>query len=392
MKKVFIFIVIIEVLFIIAFITYKIMYKKNMQEIVIVQNEIEVFNDVFLHDVIDGINIIDDYKIDTDVVGLKELDVKYKNKMFTYKDKIKINIIDKDSPLVLSKNVTVVQGNDVDLVNSMICADNYDSRPNCYIDGDYNINEVGTYSLKYVAIDSSNNRTEKDFKLNVIEPVIDTKSDPVEESFTLFSDIVNIHKNDNTRIGIDVSKWQGNIDFESVKNSGCEFVIIKAGGSYVDGELYTDPYFITNIEGALKNGLDVGVYFYSHANSIQKVEGEISYLLDLIKDYDIKIGIAFDWENFSKFNSYNVSLHSLNMIASTFLDEVKNKGYRPMLYSSKYYLQNIWDLSYDTWVAQYASKNTYDGDYVMWQLCDDGKIDGILGYVDIDVMYKITNN
>ena len=163
--------------------------------------------------------------------------------------------------------------------------------------------------------------------------------------------------------------------------------MIKAAGSYIDGELYIDPYFKTNIENALKNNLDVGVYFYSNANSIEKAKQEIEYVLNLIKDYDIKLGIAYDWENFTRFNSYNISLHTLNKMATTFLEETKNKGYKPILYSSKYYLENIWNLNYDTWVAQYADKNTYQKDYVMWQQCSDGKIDGILVYVDIDIMY-----
>ena len=387
MKKIIIPLTIVIVLSLTTVITLKIMYNKNKLEITLKQQEIEVFTDIKLKEIInEDINLINDYTIDTETIGEKELEVKYKNKIFTYKEKIKVNIIDTEAPKILAKNLTIYKGNDIDLVNSILCGDNYDARPNCYVEGNYNINEIGTYNLKYIGVDSSNNKTEIDFNLSVIEKPKETNK-PKEESFVDFKDIVSIHKKNNTRIGIDVSKWQGNIDFNAVKNAGTEFVMIKAGGSYIDGELYTDPYFKTNIENALENNLDVGVYFYSNANSIEKVKQEINYVLDLIKDYDIKLGIAFDWENFTDFNTYNISFHTLNKMATIFLEETKNKGYKPLLYSSKYYLENIWDLNYDTWVAQYANKNTYQGDYVMWQQCSDGKIDGILGYVDIDIMY-----
>ena len=389
MKKIIIALTIVIMLSLITVITLKIMYNKNKLEITLKQQEIEVFTDIKLKEIInEDINLINDYTIDTETIGEKELEVKYKNKIFTYKEKVKVNIIDTEAPVILAKNLTIYKGNDIDLVNSILCGDNYDARPNCYVEGNYNINEIGTYNLKYIGADSSNNKTEKDFNLNVIEKPKDTNKQPKEESFVAFSDIVNLHKKENTRIGIDVSKWQGNIDFNAVKNAGTEFVIIKAGGSYVDGELYTDPYFKTNIENALENNLDVGVYFYSNANSIEKSKQEIDYVLNLIKGYDIKLGIAFDWENFKDFNTYNISFHTLNKMATTFLEEAKNKGYKPLLYSSKYYLENIWNLNYDTWVAQYADNNTYQGDYIMWQQCSDGKIDGILGYVDIDILYE----
>jgi GH25 family lysozyme M1 (1,4-beta-N-acetylmuramidase) len=387
MKKLIITLITLIIISVSIAITLKTMYKKNKLEIQLKQNEIEVYKDITLKELINNdINLINDYKIDTEQIGEQELEVQYKNKIFKYKEKIQVNIVDTEAPVILSKNITIEQGSDIDLVNSMLCGDNYDARPKCYVEGNYNINEVGTYNLKYIGVDTSNNKTEKTFTLNVIKKQ-PKQQRPTQESFIAFKDIVNLHKKANTRIGIDVSKWQGNIDFEAVKNAKAEFIMIKAGGSYIDGELYTDPYFITNIENALKNNLDVGVYFYSNANTIEQAQKEIDYVLDLIKDYDIKLGIAFDWENFTDFNTYNISFHTLNKMATKFLEETKNKGYKPLLYSSKYYLENIWNLNYDTWVAQYADNNTYQGDYVMWQQCSDGKIDGILGYVDIDIMY-----
>lgn len=371
------------VVLIVCLIVVVVLYKKSRLTLISLMEDVDVYQSIELKDLVD-VNIINNYKIDTSIVGKKEIEVKYKNKIFTYTDFIDINIVDKESPIVLVKDITLEKGSKVDLVNRFLCGDNYDVKPNCYIEGNYDLDEIGIYDLKYIAIDSSNNKTEKNFKLSIIDKFPESKPN---DSFIDFKDIVSQHKTDNTSIGIDVSKWQGVIDFEEVKKQGCEFVIIKAGGSYFDGSLYEDPNFIVNIENALKNNLEVGVYFYSNSNSIDQSKKEIDFLLNLIKDYDVEY-VAFDWENFNDFNSYNINLHSLNEMANVFLGEASENGYNPLLYSSKYYLENIWNISSDIWVAQYSDINTYEGDYVIWQQCSDGKIEGINAYVDIDIMYK----
>ena len=354
MKKLIITLTTLLIILIIGMLLIKHSYNKNKIEITLSKQNIEVYENIELKDLInENINLLNNQKIDTDKIGTQKIEIRYKNKIFKYKENIEINIVDTEAPVVLAGNKWIEEKQEVDLVNSFLCADNYDARPN----------------------------------LNVIEKPKETNK-PKEESFVAFKDIVSIHKKNNTRIGIDVSKWQGDIDFEKVKKAGCEFVIIKAAGSYIDGEMYTDPKFLENIENALKNNLKVGVYFNSDANSIDLAKQEIDYILNLIKDYDIELGIAYDWENFTNFNTFNISLHTLNEMADVFLKEATEKGYKPILYSSKYYLENIWKQNYPTWVAQYADNNTYEGEYIMWQQCSDGRIDGITGYVDIDIMYK----
>lgn len=390
MKKIIICIITVIIGIIIGTTITLYFYNKNKLIITPIKENIEVYEKVELKDLLEDIELLNNQEINTDIVGEQNIEIRYKNKIFKYKENIKINIIDTEAPLILVNNVWLEEDKEIDLVNNFLCADNYDNKPNCYIEGNYDFKTPGEYNLKYIAVDSSNNKTEKNFTLTVYkkpEPV-ETKEEPVEESYVDFQDIIKIHKNESTKIGIDVSKWQGNIDFEKIKKAGCEFVIIKAAGSYIDGELYTDPKFIENIENALKNNLKVGVYFNSDANSIEKAKQEIEYTLNLIKDYNIELGIAYDWENFTNFNTFNISLHTLNEMANTFLEEAKNNNYNPILYSSKYYLENIWNKNYPIWVAQYADNNTYEGDYIMWQQCSDGKIDGINGYVDIDIMYK----
>lgn len=390
MKKIIIIGIALILTSITVALTLKHLYKKNKIEITLSKENIEVYEKLELKDLInEEINLLNNQEINTEYIGKQNLEIEYKNKIFKYKEKIEINIVDTQAPVLLVGNKWVEEQSNIDLVNSFLCADNYDAKPNCTIEGDYDLNTPGEYNLKYIATDSSNNKTEKDFTLNIYKkPEPEDNPKPQEESFVDFQDIIKIHKNEKTSIGLDVSKWQGDIDFEKVKQAGCEFVIIKAAGSYIDGELYTDPRFIENIENALKNNLKVGVYFNSDADSVEMAKKEIEYTLNLIKDYNIELGIAYDWENFTDFNSYNISLHTLNEMSKVFLDEAQNKGYKPILYSSKYYLENLWDKNYDIWVAQYADNNTYEGEYIMWQQCSDGRIDGINAYVDIDIMYK----
>ena len=390
MKKFVITLTTLLIILTIGMLLIKHSYNKNKIEITLSKQNIEVYENIELKDLInENINLLNNKKIDTDKIGTQKIEIKYKNKIFKYKENIEINIVDTEAPVVLAGNKWIEEKQEVDLVNSFLCADNYDARPNCMIEGDYDINTPGEYNLKYVGIDSSNNKTEKEFILTVYKKPEDTNNnEPQEESFVDFQDIIKLHKGPNTSIGIDVSKWQGNIDFEKVKSAGCEFVIIKAAGSYIDGEMYTDPKFLENIENALNNNLKVVVYFNSVFNIFFFVIYDIDYILNLIKDYDIELGIAYDWENFTNFNTFNISLHTLNEMADVFLKEAKEKGYKPILYSSKYCLENIWKQNYPTWVAQYADNNTYEGEYIMWQQCSDGRIDGITGYVDIDIMYK----
>ena len=99
--------------------------------------------------------------------------------------------------------------------------------------------------------------------------------------------------------------------------------------------------------------------------------------------------VAFDWECYSTFNDMSLSIFGLNDVSNTFLDEVKKRGYKVMLYASKNYLESIWTYEkHPIWLAHYTSYTNYTGKYVMWQLTDKGKIDGIDKLTDIDIYYK----
>ena len=330
-------------------------------------------------------NYIDTYKLGNNEVNINYLNSENKKKKY----KVTYEIVDTTKPIILlSSSITAYKGNNVNLVNKAICADNYDKKPNCYIEGDYDINKVGKYNLKYIAIDSNNNKNEKKFVLNVKEKKKSNNNTSTSRNKYLIKDLIKEHKNDKTMIGIDVSSWQGNVDFKKVKDAGVEFVIIRIGFGHKNGEIVYDNRFNEYLKNAKANSLKVGLYFYSYAKNIKESNEQAKWIIKELNGETLDLPIAFDWEIFSGFNNYNLSLTDLNLIGESFIKEINNAGYEGMLYSSKYYLENMWNLNeYKTWLAHYIDKTNYKGEYYIWQLSNTGKVDGINGDVDLDILF-----
>ena len=356
---------------------------------------VNVYSNVKVKDFIKDIDgkVVDNNKIKTTELGKVEVEFIYLNgDNRKRKGTFEVEVKDLEEPLIwLSNSYSVRVGDDVNLEDEILCADNYDSNPSCKIKGDYDLNTAGNYSLVYEAEDSSGNTLSVDFTLHVYEPKSVTGGGSSEEvTSTDFNAVLEEHKNKDTLVGIDVSKWQGAIDFSKVKEAGAEFVIIRVGlQNGVGGEYVLDPYFKRNIGKALDNDLKVGIYFYSYADSKKEARKQAEWVIKQIKDYDITLPIAFDFESFTLFNSMNLSLYQLNEVAESYFSTLEDAGYDTMLYGSKNYLNAIW--KYNTnkvWLAHYTDKTDYDKDYMMWQLCQDGVIDGINGFVDIDILYK----
>ena len=373
---------------------YKYIEIKNAVVKVVLKDNLEAdFADTLrVSSFIESINgkIVDDYYLDTDSLGKKKIDFEYLNDDgIKIKYNYEINVVDREAPLIwLGKSYNVTKGSEDNLLDKIMCGDNYDNNPECVIEGDYNLDNVGSYKLVFKATDSSGNVSEKKFTLNVNEPSSKKRSNGVK-NVTLFSDVIKDYKNDNTQIGIDVSKWQGDIDFSKLKNAGVEFVIIRIGSSTgINGENFIDSKFIQNIKNANSVGIPVGVYFYSYANSVDRAVSDAKWIIENIKNYKVELPIAFDWENWGSFNTYELSFFGLTNMAKRFMDTVKDAGYDAMLYSSKTYLENIWmSVDYPVWLAHYTKNTNYAGDYSYWQICSNGKVDGINGDVDIDIRY-----
>ncbi len=357
--------------------------------------EIEVFSTVQLSSLVTNVELKDDVLISTNSIGTQEFEIKYLKDNKRYKSNIKVTVEDNTAPVIFkSGTVTTYVGEEIDIINSIYAGDNYDNNPKREIIGEYDIDTIGTYNLTYRVTDSSDNENERDFKLVVKQKPKNTGSSTstntsIKHERTLFNDIVETHKNDNTMIGIDISKWQGTIDFEKVRDAGCEFVIIRLGHQKgLHGELIVDPYFKQNLENAKKAGLKVGVYLYTYSSSVEESIDQAKWALKQIGNEKLDLGISYDWESWAVFNKLNLSFYNFTKVGDSFLDYVEEKGYKGYLYSSKYYLENIWtEEKHNIWLAHYTSNTTYTGPYSIWQMCSNGKISGINGDVDIDILY-----
>lgn len=337
--------------------------------------------------------LVEDPAIDTKVLGTQTINFDYinpKNKRRTAG--FTIEVVDDVAPLIYGNSIyTVPLGYDGDLTDLMMSGDNLDDQPRREIRGNYDLNKVWNYQLEYVVTDASGNQSKKPFTLKVVRPNNDNSANVNTSSTSVhFSTVKAQHKTDSTKIGIDVSAWQGEINWPAVKAAGVEFVMIRIGYQVgYDGKYVLDKYFTANIEGALAVGLPVGVYFYSYANSIEEAENQAHWVIDQVADYELELGIAFDWENWHYFNQAGVSFYTLNRTAEAFINTVEAAGYHGILYGSKNYLTLIWDLDLPkTWLAQYYLEPTYEGQFFMWQLTSSGRVDGISGNVDLDIMYN----
>ncbi len=183
--------------------------------------------------------------------------------------------------------------------------------------GEYK-NKIGSYNLVFQATDASGNFTSKEFTLKVSPPSND-KANNQTPTYTYFSDIVSKHKNDKTKIGIDVSSWQGDIDFQAVKEAGVEFAFIRVGSTRgIGGEYFIDKKFVQNIKGFNEVDIPVGIYFYTYANSREAAINDANWVLEQIKDYKIDLPIAYDWESWSFYNEFHQSFYSTSMNAKYF--------------------------------------------------------------------------
>ena len=193
-------------------------------------------------------------------------------------------------------------------------------------------------------------------------------------------------------MGIDVSKWNGTIDWTAVKNSGVNYAIIRCGyrGSST-GALIQDPKFKANIQGAQAAGIKVGVYFFTQAiNEVEAVE-EASMVLNLIKGYKLSYPVFIDVES-SGGRADGIDKNTRTAAVNAFCKTIQNGGYTAGIYANKTWFEskmNTGSLTgYKIWLAQYTAKPTYSATrYDMWQYTSKGKVSGISGNVDMNISY-----
>ncbi len=194
--------------------------------------------------------------------------------------------------------------------------------------------------------------------------------------------------------GIDVSKFQGDIDWQKVAADGVEFAFIRVGNrGYGSGKLVEDETFEENIEGALSAGIKVGVYFYTQAINEEEVLEEANLVLEKIAPYKIECPIVFDVEKVSgDTGRMNViSVEERTNLTLLFCQTIENAGYKPMIYHNMEMGALMLDLetleNYDKWFAYYNPEFYYPYDYKIWQYTHQGTVDGIKGDVDVNISF-----
>lgn len=205
-------------------------------------------------------------------------------------------------------------------------------------------------------------------------------------------------------MGIDVSKYQGTIDWGKVKESGVEFAMVRVGyRAKSTGEIFEDPTARYNMQEAQNAGIMIGAYFFSSAVTPEEARAEAAFTKEIIAKYKITYPVAYNCEDFQSPDSrqFGMDTAARTSLACAFLDEIASSGYTPMFYASKGELEGSaqWDTAilaskYKIWVAQYPEKpypdtneTTYSGAYHMWQYTSQGIVSGISRKTDVNIAY-----
>ena len=198
----------------------------------------------------------------------------------------------------------------------------------------------------------------------------------------------------NAKVGIDVSKWNGTIDWDKVKNAGVQFAIVRAGyrGS-VTGSLVEDPQFVANMKGATAAGIPVGVYFFTQATDEKEAVEEASAVLELIRDFQLTYPVFIDTEGAGgNGRADGLDAETRTLVCEAFCRTVENAGYTAGVYASRNWYNNNLQTArlenYHIWLAEYRSVPLYQGYYKTWQYTSKGKVDGIEGRVDMNITYE----
>ena len=214
----------------------------------------------------------------------------------------------------------------------------------------------------------------------------------------------SVAETNQVTIGIDVARYQGTIDWSQVAASGIDFAMVRVGyRADASREICADTNAKYNMQEAQKNGIKVGVYFFSTATTADEARAEAGWVADYISRYQITYPVAYDCEGFDQPDSaqYHLTNAERTDIAIAFLQEIYNRGYTPMFYASMGELSGNakWDTSrientYRIWVSQYpaapypeTAKSSYGGTHAMWQYTNRGTVAGIARPVDVNVAY-----
>ena len=197
-----------------------------------------------------------------------------------------------------------------------------------------------------------------------------------------------------SHLGIDLSYHNENIDWDELAASPVEFVMLRCGyRGYTEGGLVEDEKFREYAAEANRVGLELGVYFFTQAITVEEAEAEAEFVAELIEDYDISYPVAFDTEDISsesaRTNTNEISNELRSQMCDAFCKVIASHGYYPMIYSSENWMRRRMNLEslqdYDFWAAQYVDNNDFLYDFTIWQYTDKGDVPGVKEKVDIDI-------
>lgn len=199
-------------------------------------------------------------------------------------------------------------------------------------------------------------------------------------------------------LGIDVSNYQGQIDWQQVKNAGVEFVMIRAAfRGYGNGLLYEDLSAQANYQGAKAAGLKVGAYIFSQAISVEEAREEAQYIMEVTKNWELDMPLVYDWECLADdYRTVGVDARQLTDYTIAFCDTVQAAGFDPMIYFNpsqshkEMYLAELTE--YGFWLAMYTDQMDYPYKVDMWQYTNQGSVPGIQGNVDINLYFPYLEN
>lgn len=205
-----------------------------------------------------------------------------------------------------------------------------------------------------------------------------------------------LQKKESLRKGVDVSSYQKEIDWAAARADGVEFAFIRVGyRGYGTGKLVEDSLYAQNIEGALAEGIKVGVYVYSQAITIEEGIEEAQFLMDRVAGYDIDLPLILDYEyaysggHTGRLYNAKLTKDEATAICQAFCDAAAKQGYQAAVYANKGFLNDQLNANKleSVWLAHYALETDYAGNYDFWQCTSSGRVKGITGYVDLDFWF-----
>lgn len=251
--------------------------------------------------------------------------------------------------------------------------------------------------VSYTVIDDIDFFVHAESEVDILkEDTKDKKLDSEDEDDSQYTALLDMEDDEHAnavKLGIDVSKWNGKIDWEVVKAEGVDFAIIRCGyrGSS-SGWLLEDPYFYKNLTGAKKAGIKVGLYFFTQATNLVEAVEEASMVVSLLGDTEIEYPVFIDTEGAGgNGRADNLDPGTRTAVVNAFCQTIQNAGLDAGVYSGRNWFYN--NLIVDemeapnVWLAEYRQTPLYEGRYDMWQYTSSGSVAGIEGRVDLNISY-----